>query len=208
MPLIRRDPDSPAQAGPASADALATALARGTPDERWRAARGLAEVAGGADALARALAAETDPRVREAICTSLARVGSPAAVEALVAALRSDDAARRVGALDALRTAPHAVTPRLPSLLADPDPDVRLLAVEMARTEPTAETIRLLCGRLDEEPQPNVCAALVEVLAEIGDAESLPVLTRCRARFPADPFLRFAAEAAARRITARPAEGG
>ena len=52
--------------------------------------------------------------------------------------------------------------------LADGDPDVRILATELARNMPAADATHLLCGLLEHEQHPNVCAAAVEVLAEVG----------------------------------------
>jgi hypothetical protein len=37
-----------------------------------------------------------------------------------------------------------------------------------------------------------VCAAAVDVLAEIGSADAAPCLDRCRARFAGQAFLTFA----------------
>ncbi len=197
MPLIRRD-----QAGTAPDDATAADLDRGSADERWTAARRLA---GRADAVARlgqALARETDDRVREAIYTSLLRTGGPEAVAAVLPHLRSDDAARRTGALDALQAMPAAARDRLPDLLADADPDVRILACELARALPDRQTAGLLARLIEDEAQVNVCAAAVDVLAEIGTAEIAGALAVCAARFADQPFLGFAIKVALRRIGA------
>ena len=203
MPLIRK----PASASPPTEalprDHLAD-LASGTPDERWAAARTATEVPGGVEALSRALCVERDARVREAILTSLARLGTPEAVAAILPHLRSDDANLRAGSLDALRVVPGALAPRLPSLLADPDADVRLLACDLARGLPADRAVALLCGVLAREPEANVCAAAVEVLAEIAGPDALPALDACARRFPGDPFLPFAVRVAAERIGARP----
>ncbi len=67
-------------------------------------------------------------------------------------------------------------------------------------TCPAKRPCRLLCDLLDSEPEPNVCAAAVDALAEIGGAEALPVLTRCKERFAATPFLEFAIKIAIDRI--------
>src|SRR6185312_14719465 len=106
MPLIRRDTMNAAPADPRDP---AHALRDGTADERWSAARALA-VAGddssaGANAktLADALRTESDPRVREAIFTSLVRIGGRECAEAVIPCLRADDPGLRGGALDALR---------------------------------------------------------------------------------------------------------
>ena len=206
MPLIRKAPGGPAPT-PAGrqdpGDALA-ALTRGTSEERWAAARTAADLPGGADALGQALADEKDPRVREAILTALARLRSPEGVRAVLRHLRSDDAHLRTGALDVLRTMPEAVGPHLAALLADRDADVRLLACELVRSQAGAEATRLLCDVLETEREANVVAAAVEVLAEIGSPDAVPVLARCADRFRDDPFLGFAITIASERVGAAP----
>jgi HEAT repeat protein len=200
MPLIRQNPDDrPSVAGLEERDLLA-ALTGGTGEERWAAARAAAEVPGGVMALGQALSREADPRVREAIFTSLARLGTRESAEAVLPHLRSDDANLRIGALDALRAMPQAAGAHVPGLLADPDPDVRGLGCELARGLDPAIAIRVLCDRLASEPEANVCAAAVEVLAEIGGPEALPVLADCADRFRSDPFLPFSIKVAVERI--------
>jgi HEAT repeat protein len=156
--------------------------------------------------LGAALAAEQDPRVREAILTSLARIGSPESADAIIPHIRADDAGLRTAALDSLRMMPQALTARLPALLADPDPDVRLLACELVRDMPAADATRLLCALIESDPEPNVCAAAIDVLAEAGGPESLPVLERCAVRFAGAPFLVFAIAVAAKRIRDQPVD--
>jgi HEAT repeat protein len=201
MPLIRKDaPDAPAPPAP---DPFLR-LVQGDADERWRAARAL----DGAEpralgALTAALAGEADARVREAILTALARTDSCEALAAMLPLLRSDEAERRTAALDAMRAMPTATVSMLPELLEDADPDVRVLACELARQAPGEEAQTLLCALLDREADVNVCAAAVEVLAEIGEARALPALRRCAARHAAAPFLGYAIEAATRLIAAQ-----
>jgi HEAT repeat protein len=199
MPLIRK-PSSATPLAPVDAAATFAALASGTDDERWAAARLASGLPGGVAALGKALAIERDRRVREAILTSHASEGSPESVEVLLPFVRSDDAQLRTGALDALRATRDAVGPYLPGLFGDADVDVRLLACELARNLPAAEASRLLCQLLDAEAEANVCAAAVEVLAEVGGPESLPSLERCAIRFRGTPFLDYSIEVTADRI--------
>ena len=197
MPLIRKD-----AAGPKPPPPGASGLSSASVDERWAAARGLTSP-DDVEALSGALDAETDQRVREAILTSLARIGTPGAAAAVIPLIGSDDAERRTAALDALRAMPQAAAERLPGLLADADSDVRLLACELVRALPGAEPARLLCGLIDREAEPNVAAAAIEVLAEVGGPDDLPVLARCGERFAGQPFLAFAVRVATERIGAQ-----
>jgi HEAT repeat protein len=153
--------------------------------------------------LTAALSKEPVARVREAIFTALAKIGSAESAAVTIPYLRSDDAAQRTLALDALRAMPEASAQLLPGLLKDVDADVRLLACEIARALPANDASRLLAELIGSEQNANVCAAAIEVLAETGDAESLPILDRCAARFPEEPFLAFAIQIARDRIGSR-----
>lgn len=204
MPLVRKPSTAaPDAAIPPASDSLAL-LATGDEEERWDAARRAAELPGGVEALRDALPREKNSRVREAMFTSLARVATPASIEAVLPFLRVDDAQIRTQAWDALAAMGKAVWPYLPALLRDEDVDVRVLSCELARGMPGPEAAAALAELLDIEQVPNVCAAAVEVLAEIGGAQVLPALARCEARFRTTPFLAFAIKIAADRIRAQP----
>jgi HEAT repeat protein len=215
MPLIR---GTPVRSQPADARDVAAILRTGTTDERWSAARALGarenratenHTTNGTKVLAEALKSETDPRVREAIFTSLVRIGSRESVDAMIPCLRADDAALRGGALDALRAMIDVTRPVLPALLADPDADIRLLTCDLTRELPAAEATRLLCDVLSRETEANVCAAAVDVLADIGEVRALPFLRACAVRFDDMTFLAFAVKVAMERIIAeRPVRHG
>jgi HEAT repeat protein len=199
MPLIRREtPQAPAES--VDIPTLAAALIKGTDDERWAAARSAGKSVDGLSILKDALSREASPRVREAIFTSLARIRTFESAQAVLPYLGSDDASLRAGALDALRAMPAATAPHLALVLKDSDPDVRLLACELMRNQPSEDVNRLLGDLLATESNANVCAAAVEVLAEVGRPELLPRLAECVARFPDDPFLAFAVRVASDRI--------
>jgi HEAT repeat protein len=170
-------------------------------ESRWAAARALAGLDEAVPELAAALKRETVPRVREAILTSLIRTGGTTSVEAIVPCLRSDDAGLRAAAIEALQALPSAIAPILGQLFRDPDSDVRLLATELTRNMKAADASRLLCSLIEQEAHPNVCAAAVEVLAEVGTPEAIPTLEKCAERFAATPFLPFAISMAIARIS-------
>jgi HEAT repeat protein len=200
MPLIRKD--APVSAGVTRSDTAdaASRLRLGTTDERWTAARALGATRDGTKTLGEAIKAEADPRVREAIFTSLVRIGGTESVDAVVPCLRGDDAQLRTGAMDALRAMIDAARPVLPMLLTDPDADIRVLACDLLRDLPSPEATALLCGVLAREPELNVCAAAVDVLADIGEASALPFLESCAVRFGDATFLAFAVKIAIERI--------
>jgi HEAT repeat protein len=205
MPLVKRGPTAPSTAGPPQEDgpdAHIGALRNADPDARWRAARALGDWAEAVPPLAAALGAEQVPRVREAMMTALMRIGDQSSVMALLPYLRSQDAALRAAAIEALQALPEAVLPFMASLLGDSETDVRILATELARNMPAADATHLLCGLLENEQHPNVCAAAIEVLAEVGTREALPALAACAERFSATPFLPFAVSVAVARISA------
>ena len=207
MPLVRNHPARPAGPPKPSLAEVLAALVSASVDERWSAARAAAEQPDSAPALAAALPQETDSRVREAMFTSLVRIGTRDSIARVLPLLRGNDAALRTGALDALRSSPIAARELLSGLLSDSDADVRILSCELARNLPNDEASRSLCALLAREPEINVCAAAVEVLAEVGDEAALPTLAQCAQRFAQVPFLGFAIKLAMDRITAAASRG-
>lgn len=201
MPLVRKPTQPPRHQQKSPAEVLA-GLASTSSEERWAAARAATEIPETAAALAAALPREADSRIREAMFTSLARMGTRDSVTRILPMLRSDDSALRAGALDALRLSPIAAHELLPELLSDPDADVRILSCELARTLPSEEASRKLCALLTHEKEINVCAAAIEVLAEVGDEAALSTLAQCARRFSQVSFLGFAIKLATDRIRA------
>lgn len=197
MPLIKSGGGSAAPGATASLPPLDSSDA----ENRWAAARAFAGHAEAVPELAAALKHETVPRVREAILTSLIRTGGAASAEAIVPCLRSENAGLRAAAIEALQALPSATASIIVQLFSDPESDVRLLATELARNMKASDATRLLSGLIEHESHPNVCAAAVEVLAEVGTAEALPALEKCAARFATTPFLPFAISMAIARIS-------
>jgi HEAT repeat protein len=170
-------------------------------ERRWTAARALAGHAEAVPELAAALGREAVPRVREAIMTALMRIGDNASVEAILPCLRSPDAAIRAAAIESLQALREAIAPYMTQLFGDRDSDVRLLATELARNMKPSQASRLLCDLIEREQHPNVCAAAIDVLMEVGTPEVIPALEKCAARFEGTPFLPFAVSVAIARIS-------
>lgn len=200
MPLIRKTPTDVAATAPPDFEVASTGLRASDTDARKAAARALAGFPQAAAILGEAAVLEPDERVREAIFTSLARIGTDQSVAALLPHLHCDDSNRRTGAMDALKAMPGKLDGVLATLLRDPDADVRGLACDLARELPSAEATALLGVVLDTDPEINVCAAALDVIADIGSPGALPHLERCATRFAGQPFLEFAIRIARDRI--------
>jgi HEAT repeat protein len=204
MPFVKRNVVGDAIPNKQNDDDLTphiAALGSADSETRWKASRALGGRPGAVSALEAALHAEQVPRVREAMMTALMRVGDEASVRALLPYLRARDAAQRGAALEALQAMPEAIMPFMPTLLEDTDSDVRILATELARNMPEADATRVLCELLEHEPHPNVCAAAIDVLAEVGTSDALPALRMCARRFAGTSFLPFAVSMAIARIS-------
>jgi len=80
-----------------------------------------------------------------------------------------------------------------------------VLACDLARVAAPALAQKSLAKVLATEPEINVCAAAIELLAEIGTPEILPDLQRCADRF-GTPFLHFSVRMAKDQIIARSAQ--
>lgn len=201
MPLIRRGPPGAQDTQPEK-PAIADDLLSASPDERWKAARALGADPSSVVQLAKALAKETSPQVKEAIFTSFLLIRTPASANAAAEFVRSDDASLRSGALDALAAMPEVTQSLLPGLLADMDPDVRILSCDLARSMAPDRATQMLSFLLETETEVNVCAAAVDVLAEVGTPDAVASMRACKARFPDETFLGFAIDDAIERAGA------
>lgn len=204
MPLVHAEsPATPAaEAAAGDLPALLAGLNAAEPAQRRQAARALAAHPPAAAALCTRLCAEPAASVRSVILTSLITMNCDDAVRGLLPCLRSEDAALRNAAIEALARMPHALAPHIRPLLEDTDSDVRIFAVNVLAGVADPQAPRWLEAVLRCDPHVNVCAAAVEGLAELGDAASVPALRGLPGRFPDEPFIAFAAQAALARIGA------
>lgn len=192
--------------GPAASDAQAdrmadplAALEDADASVRRDAAHGLGHTAtpGAVAALARRLEAEGDAGVREAILTSLARIATDEAAAALLPFLDREDAALRNGVLESLQQMPAEVAaPALLPLLGHADPDLRIFAVQGLGGLAHPGRADWLAAVMERDADVNVGLAAVEALAEAGSPEALSSLETLARRFPDDPFVAFAVDAA------------
>ena len=185
---------------PAQAEDLSAALTDADATTRRRAARALGERREGADLLCTRLEAEPDAAVRSAIAAALLRQPSPDVARHLVGLLRSEEAAVRNQAIELLAAMPEAVAPLIEGILNDPDSDIRIFGVNVLASLASPEVPGWLIALIEHEPHVNVCAAAVDVLAEVGAPDALPALRRLAVRFAGEAFLRFSIQVAIDRI--------
>jgi HEAT repeat protein len=168
------------------------------PERRREAALGLDGVDEAVEALLDRIGGEEEPRVRDAMLTTLAAHDTDAVAAGLAVHLASDDAGLRTAAAEALATMPQSVPAIIPRLLEDPDHDVRLMTAMVLADLPHAESLTWLAVMIKDDPHPNVVASAIDALLPSLGPEHTELLERALRRFPDDPFLRFTVEAALR----------
>jgi HEAT repeat protein len=165
-----------------------------------RAAVRLATRVGDAEVLAGHLEDESDAGLRETILTSLVRIGGVKAARLLIPMLRTDDARLRNALIETLQSMGEEVAPEIERLLDDENPDQRIYAVNIIHSMRSPRAPDIALRVIDTDPHVNVCAAAVDVLAEVGRPEMVDELRAVANRFPDHPFLAFAVRAAIKRI--------
>ncbi len=165
-----------------------------------RAAVRLAHRAGEADILARRLEDESDAALRESILTNLVRIGGVKAARPLIDSLRSENAQLRNAVIESLQTMGEPIIPEIETLLDDDNPDLRIYAVNILQSMRSPRVPDIALRVIACDPHVNVCAAAVDVLAEVGRPEMADELRAVAGRFPDHPFLAFAVRAAIKRI--------
>lgn len=172
-----------------------------SPTARRWAARDMADCPDSSGALIEQLQREEDSSVREIILTTLTHLGDEEAVAGLVNCLRSEDASLRNEAIEAMKMLPAEVAPIMGQLLKDPDPDVRIFAVNVLESLRHEQVEEWLKEVIEHDAHVNVCATAVDLLGEVGSSYSGEALEKLKARFPDEPYIRFAADLALKRIS-------
>jgi HEAT repeat protein len=175
-------------------------LASADASLRRRAARALSAMPDAVGVVCAHLVGERSLSVRSVIFSGLIANRSPAVVAGLLPMLGSEDANLRNGAIEALQEMPDEVAPHVEAMLADPDDDVRILAVNVVSALPHPMVPEWLRRVVTSDLHVNVCAAALDALAEVGEPDAIPALESLADRFPDVAFIRFAVDAAVRRI--------
>ncbi len=206
MGLIRKNsaPETPAtekRSRTRSCDSLQQQLEDASPVARRWAARDLLDCPQAVPALVARLATETDMSVREVVLTTLTRLGNEAAVNGLMACLQSQDAALRNEAIVCMQQLPQEVAPIMQQLLASPQPDLRIFAVNILESLCHPDVESWLIQVISQDEHVNVCAAALDLLAEVGTVRAQAAITQVRSRFADEPYIQFAADLAFMRVT-------
>jgi HEAT repeat protein len=202
MPLIRssaavEDPD----AAVVTIDRTKLRADIESPDaDVRRAAVRLATRLGEAEVLARHLEDENDTGLRETILTSLVRIGGVKAARPLIQMLSTEDALLRNAVIETLQSMGEIVVSEIETLLDDDNPDMRIYAVNIIQSLRSPRVPDIALRVIASDPHVNVCAAAVDVLAEVGTPEMADELRAAASRFPDQPFFAFAVRAAIKRI--------
>jgi HEAT repeat protein len=162
---------------------------------RW-AVRDLAEYPEATLALIAHVQTESSRAVREAVFTSLLRIGTEEVCESVAELLRSDDAELRNGAIDVLKNLADKAAPWIERLMTDPDPDVRIFAVNVMSSLRFEQVPEWLTTIVATDSHVNVCCTAIDLLAEVGDLDSIPALQSAEARFVDEPYVQFAVQTA------------
>ncbi|WP_284258260.1 HEAT repeat domain-containing protein [Acidocella aquatica] len=202
MPLVRRRGATAGDAREAASRPEEWRAQLGSEDARvrWRAAKGMTGEPGAGALLLARLGVEADSNVRAALFAGLVAIGGEDAAACVAALLRSRDPGLRGGAIEALQQLQAQAVPVVDALLGGMDADLRLLAVEVTRAWPVALAAPRLLRVIEDDAHVNVCAAAVDVAAEIGTPALLEPLARLRLRFGDEHYLAFAAQVARARI--------
>jgi HEAT repeat protein len=169
-------------------------------DEVRRTAVRLATRLGEAEILAHRLEDESDAGLRETLLTSLVRIGGLKAARPLIGALRSEDALLRNAVIETLQSMGEVVASEIETLLDDENPDMRIYGMNILQSLRSSRVSDIALRVIATDPHVNVCAAAVDVLAEVGTPEMVDDLRAVANRFPDQPFLAFAVSAAIKRI--------
>ncbi|MCW6512879.1 HEAT repeat domain-containing protein [Lichenifustis flavocetrariae] len=203
MPLIKASNASARKKSQSLATIDRTALGRDLKSadiETRIAAVRLAARFGEAELLTRQLEAETDPALRETLLTCLVRIGGVKAARPLIALLGTDDTPLRNAVMETLQSMGEDVLSEITALLENESADLRIYAVNILLSLRSPRVPDLALKVIARDPHVNVCAAAVDVLAEVGRPDMVEALRAVAARFPDQPFLAFAVRAAIKRI--------
>ncbi|MGB9802685.1 HEAT repeat domain-containing protein [Desulfofundulus sp.] len=149
--------------------------------------------------LSRLAISENDRAAVDAAITALVKVGNDEAVEELISFLSAEDAYLRNEAIEALQILGTRAFDKVAVLLKREEPDLRIFALNVLKEMKELRLRGLIRHVLEVETDLNVASLAVECLSEVGSGEDVALLEAVAGRF-SDPYMRFAVDAARRRL--------
>lgn len=156
-------------------------------ERRW-AARDLAQYSEASPVLLKALEKEKDISVREVILSSLLAIRDEAAVKGLIELLKSDDAHLRNEVIETLKQMPDEVSPYIEKLIKSPDSDLRIFAINIMESLRHPKVLEWLSIILENDENLNVCATAIDLLADVGSKEHLPLIKKQKKSLKTSPI--------------------
>jgi hypothetical protein len=158
--------------------------------------------AGSVEYLALLLLGEDDPFVRETALMYLARLDGAFPAQVLVRLMCEGETLLRNAAIETLGYLGERAVDALASLIADAGAatDSRIYALTALELIDSPRAAELALEVALKDPDANICAAAIDVVAGSGVREMAAALDKVAARFPDQPYLAFAASAAQRRL--------
>jgi HEAT repeat protein len=145
--------------------------------------------------LARLHDAQSAP-TRSALLEALVARRSAVEVQGLLKLLRTQNGFLRIAVVEALQQMPELVHGEIDALLRDEDPEVRIFTIALLETLDHPAIRRWLLAVLEQDANPHVCAAAIDLLGEVGDHSAVAPLRAVKARFPGVGVVAFAVDVA------------
>lgn len=168
-------------------------------ERRW-AARDLAKYKEASPYLLKVLQNEKDISVREVILSSLLDLRDEIAVKGLIELLKSDDALLRNEVIETLKEMPEEVVPHIEKLINSEDSDLRIFAINIMESLRHPKVLEWLKQILDKEKNVNVLANALDLVAEVGTDEFIPLIEKIKENFKDEPYIQFVSDLAIGRI--------
>jgi len=186
-------------------------------DDRCFAAQDLVEFgseAGVVDALMQALQSDESRGVQEAAAASLLEIGSEDVAKQAAKLMALEDAYVRNAASDILAEAKRVPDDIFAEMLLSADVDVRIFAAVTIDNRRVRTLLPMLVEVLEKDPEVNVVSAAVNALGNLGcrdvrddGSSDVDALLTAGRRFPDEPFISFAVNAAIEQIEGEAAAG-
>ncbi|MDQ6951502.1 MAG: HEAT repeat domain-containing protein [Mariprofundales bacterium] len=186
-------------------------------DDRCFAAQDLAEYGeetGVVDALVQALQSDECRGVQEAACSALVQINNDQVSRQAARLMAEEDAYVRNAASDILAESKNVPDELFAEMLMNDDPDLRIFATVTIDNRRVRSLLPMLVELLEKDAEINVVSAAINALGNLGcrdvrddGSSDVDALLTAGRRFPNEPFITFAVNAAISQIEDEAAAG-